>query len=170
MSSNPSSSISCIPGTSLIPNLGERHQARFRRECAVLQLLTIIGHIMIKIGIDKSKYRGLMYKATRLALTIDGRIFVLLQHLLEREWLKRYTVTNEMFAHCLYPVQTQTVQHGTSAFHNDQDYNTHEKPHIKCDNNHDYSKNAGLAEGVSQGHRPEHERKLLMSKGQRPQA
>ena len=94
---------------------------------------------------------------------------LLLKKGLEAERLKRYTITNEMLAHGLDPVQTQRVQHGTSTLHDDKDGDGEEEPDGEEDEDGDDALHAGHAEGVGQSHGPQHNRELLVSKGQGPE-
>lgn len=64
---------------------------------------------------------------------------VLLEQQLETEWLKRHTLSNEMFTHSFNPVQSQAVQHGGSTLHDTEDSNGEQEPEPERDNNHDDS-------------------------------
>ena len=70
------------------------------------------------------------YNATTANVLFELRCDVL-KHLLEAEWLKRYTLANEVLAHGLDPMQTQRVQHGRRALHNDQDGDGEEEPTVR---------------------------------------
>lgn len=93
---------------------------------------------------------------------------LLFQHELEAERLESNTLADEMLAHGLDPVQTQRVQHGTGALHDDKDGDGKEEPDGEEDKDSDDALDAGHAEGVGKGHGPKHDRELLVSKGQGP--
>lgn len=88
---------------------------------------------------------------------------LLLKHRLEAERLKRHTVTHEMLAHGLDPVQTQAVQHGRRALHDDEHGNGEEEPDGEEEENGKDARGARHAERVGQRHAPEHNRELLVS-------
>ena len=76
------------------------------------------------------------------------------QHELEAEWLESDTLSDEMLAHGLDPVETQRVQHGARALHNDQDSDGEEEPDSEEDEDGDDTSDAAHAEGVGESHRP----------------
>lgn len=94
---------------------------------------------------------------------------LLFQHKLEAERLEGNTLSDEMLAHGLDPVQTQRVQHGTGALHNNKNSDCKEEPDSEEDKDGDDALGASHAEGVGKGHGPQHDRKLLVSKGQGPE-
>lgn len=91
------------------------------------------------------------------------------QHELEAEWLERNTLSNEMLAHGLDPVETQRVQHGTCTLHNDQDGNGKEEPNGEEDEDSKNASDARNAESIGQGHGPQNDGELLVSKRQGPE-
>ena len=74
-----------------------------------------------------------------------------------------------MLAHGLDPVQTQRVQHGTGALHDDKDGDGKEEPDGEEDEDGKDSHWTGDGQGVGEGHSPQHDRELLVSKGQGPE-
>jgi hypothetical protein len=94
---------------------------------------------------------------------------LLLKKGLEAERLKRYTITNEMLAHGLDPVQTQRVQHGTSSFHDTENHDGQREPETKDENHQDRANNASVRECVLHGHLPQDDRETLMGEGQSPE-
>jgi hypothetical protein len=94
---------------------------------------------------------------------------LLLQHKLEAKRLESNTLADEMLAHGLDPVETQRVQHGTGALHDDKHSDGEEEPDGEEHENGDDALDAGHAEGVGEGHGPQHDRELLVSKGQGPE-
>ena len=94
---------------------------------------------------------------------------LLLQHKLEAKRLESNSFSDEMLAHGLDPVQTQRVQHCTGALHDDKNGDGEEEPDSEEDENGDDALDAGHAEGVGQGHGPQHDRELLVSEGQGPE-
>ena len=94
---------------------------------------------------------------------------LLFQHELEAERLESDTLADEMLAHGLDPVQTQRVQHGTGALHDDKDGDGKEEPDGEEDEDGEDAHGAGDGQGVGEGHGPQHDRELLVSKGQGPE-
>lgn len=94
---------------------------------------------------------------------------LLFQHQLEAERLERHALSDEMLAHCLDPVQTERMQHGTRALHDDQDSDGKEEPHSEEDEDGDDTSGTSHAEGVGESHGPKHNGELLVSKRQSPE-
>ena len=69
-----------------------------------------------------------------------------------------------MFRHGLDPMEPQTMQHSTGAFHDTQNSDGEAEPHIEGDDGHYNAKSTGLLEGVADGHGPEDDGQLLMRK------
>lgn len=92
-----------------------------------------------------------------------------LQHKLEAERLERDTLSHEMLAHGLDPVETQRVQHGTGAFHDNQDGDGEEEPDGEEDKHSNDTGNASHGESVGKCHRPQDDGELLVSERQCPE-
>ena len=95
---------------------------------------------------------------------------LLLQHLLKAKRLKRYAITLEMLTHGLDPVQTERMQHGTRALHDDQNGNREHEPEVEETDGGDDTGGAGHGEGDAEGHAPEDDGELLMGEGEGPEA
>lgn len=65
-----------------------------------------------------------------------------------------YSFTDEMFAHRLNPMQSQAMQHGTSALHHAKDSYGKKEPYVKEDNNHDNSEGPRKFECFADCHIP----------------
>lgn len=111
-----------------------------------------------------SRKTALLHNLTKLL-----RLLILLQHRLKREWLKRQSITQEMLTHRLNPMQPQTVQHSTRAFHNDQHCDGEEEPHEECNDQGNNADDSGGVQARGKGHGPEHEGELLVSQRQGPE-
>jgi hypothetical protein len=94
---------------------------------------------------------------------------LLFQHELEAERLECDSLSDEMLAHRLDPVETQRVQHGTSALHDNQDSNGKEEPDGEEDEDGDDANSASHGESVGEGHRPQHDGELLVGERQGPE-
>ena len=94
---------------------------------------------------------------------------LLFQHELEAERLECDTLSDEMLAHRLDPVETQRVQHGTSAFHDDQNSDGEEEPDGEEDEDGDDANSTGHGESIGERHRPQHDGELLVSERQSPE-
>jgi hypothetical protein len=94
---------------------------------------------------------------------------LLFQHELEAERLESDTLSNEMLAHRLDPVETQRVQHGTRALHDDQDGDGEEEPDGEEEEDGDDAHSASHGESVGKGHGPQHNGELLVSERQSPE-
>jgi hypothetical protein len=123
---------------------------------------------MIQYTTDLSTLRPYKHNETT-ALTLLQLRHLLFQHELEAEWLESNTLSNEMLAHRLDPVETQRVQHGARTLHDNQDGDGEEEPDGEEDEDGENAGDAGHAEGVGEGHGPEDDRELLVSKRQRPE-
>lgn len=75
-----------------------------------------------------------------------------------------------MLAHGLDPVQTQRVQHGRRALHDDQDGDGEKEPHGEEDEDGEDAEGTLHGEGVVERHVPEHDGELLMGEGEGPEA
>lgn len=87
---------------------------------------------------------------------------LILKQLLKAKWLKRHTVTNEMLAHSLDPVQTQRMQHGTSTLHDTQYSNRECEPEVEDKDHDEGAADAGEGECVLHGHFPEDDGETLV--------
>lgn len=94
---------------------------------------------------------------------------LLFQHELEAERLESDTLSDEMLAHRLDPMETQRVQHGTRALHDDQDRDGEEEPDGEEDEYGDDANSTGHGEGIGEGHGPQHDGELLVSERQGPE-
>lgn len=94
---------------------------------------------------------------------------VLLQHSLETERLEWNPIAHEMLTHSLDPVQTEGVQHGTRTFHDDEDRDREEEPHVERDDDHEDAEGSCDGQTVGEGHVPENDGELLMGEGERPE-
>ena len=94
---------------------------------------------------------------------------LLFQHELEAERLESDTLSNEMLAHRLDPVETQRVQHGTGALHDDQNSDGEEEPDGEEDEDSDDANSTGHGESVGERHGPQHDGELLVSERQSPE-
>ena len=94
---------------------------------------------------------------------------LLFQHELEAERLERDTLSDEMLAHRLDPVETQRVKHSTRALHHDQDSDGEEEPDGEEDEDGDNSNSTGHGESVGESHGPQHDGELLVSERQSPE-
>ena len=94
---------------------------------------------------------------------------LLFQHELEAERLESNTLSNKMLAHRFDPVETQGVQHGTRALHDDQDGDGEEEPDGEEDEDCDDADSTGHGESVGEGHGPQHDGELLVSERQGPE-
>jgi len=74
-----------------------------------------------------------------------------------------------MLAHRLDPVQTQGVKHCARAFHDNEDGDGEEKPHVEGDDDHGDAEGAGDGETVGEGHGPKDDGELLMGEGEGPE-
>lgn len=80
---------------------------------------------------------------------------ILLQQCLETKWQEGYSITYEMFTHCLDPVQPERMQHSTRPFHDAENSDRQDEPHVECHDSHDYSSSVGSAgEGIAESHVP----------------
>lgn len=100
----------------------------------------------------------------------SAQAFVLLQDGLEAKGLKRHALADEMLAHGLDPVQAQGVEHGAGALHDAEDGDGEGEPHVKGDDGHGDAEGAGAAEGVADGHGPQHDAELLVGEREGPEA
>lgn len=94
---------------------------------------------------------------------------LILQHQLKTERLESHTIANKMLAHRFDPVQSQTVQHGARALHDDQDADGQDEPKAEEEEDADDAGGAFELESVGERHGPEHDGKLLVSKGEGPE-
>ena len=94
---------------------------------------------------------------------------LLFQHELEAERLECDTLSDEMLAHRLDPVETQRVQHGTRTLHDDQDGDGEEEPDGEEDEDSDDANSTGHGESVGERHGPQHDGELLVSERQSPE-
>jgi hypothetical protein len=94
---------------------------------------------------------------------------LILQKLLEAKRFKRHTVTNEMLAHSLDPVQTQRMQHGTRTLHDTQYGNRKREPEVKDKHHDEGAAHTRKGKGVLHGHFPEHNRETLMGEREGPE-
>ncbi len=94
---------------------------------------------------------------------------LLFQHELEAERLESNTLSDEMLAHRLDPVETQRVQHGARALHDDQDGDGEEEPDGEEDEDGDDAHSTSHGEGIGEGHGPQHDGELLVSERQSPE-
>jgi hypothetical protein len=78
----------------------------------------------------------------------------LLQQNLEAEWLERHTITNEMLAHRLDPMQTQGMQHGTRTLHDTQHSDCACKPEVEDGNDENSTFDTSEAKCVLHCHVP----------------
>lgn len=74
-----------------------------------------------------------------------------------------------MLGHGFHPMQPQTVQHRARAFHDAQDGDGEEEPHVEGDDGHDDGQDAGLLECVADSHVPQDDGQLLMCERQGPE-
>ena len=65
-------------------------------------------------------------------------------------------------------MQSQTVQHGTGAFHDAQYEEGQHEPEIEETDGRDNANDASKAKGDTKSHFPEDDRELLMSEGESP--
>jgi len=91
------------------------------------------------------------------------------EHGLKAEGFEWNTITKEMLAHGFDPVQSQTVQHGGCTLHDDQDGNSKEEPDNEEEEDDKGTGGTSEGESILQGHGPQHNRQLLMSKRQSPE-
>lgn len=95
---------------------------------------------------------------------------ILLQNSFEAERCEWYTVTNEMFAHCFDPVETEGVKHSTGSFHHTENGDSKHEPKVERNDSHDHSEGwRGLEESVAESHAPKDGGKLLMGKRKSPE-
>ena len=94
---------------------------------------------------------------------------LILKHQLKTERLKSHTITDEMLAHRLHPMQPQTVQHGARTLHDHQHSNSEEEPDGEENKDRDHAGSAFHAESVGEGHGPEDDGELLVGEGEGPE-
>jgi len=123
---------------------------------------------MIQYTTDLSTLQPYKHKRNTLLALLQLR-HLLLEHKLEAERLESNTLSNEMLAHRLDPVQTQRVQHGARTLHDDQDGDGEEEPDGEEDEDRDNAGGTFHAESVGKSHGPQDDRKLLVSKRQSPE-
>jgi hypothetical protein len=112
------------------------------------------------------QYTKLISSSSNKLLQISHFFF---EHGLKAEGLEWNTITKEMLAHGFDPVQSQTVQHGRCTLHDDQNGNSEEEPDDEEEEDDKGTSSSSEGESVSQGHGPQHDRQLLMSKRQSPE-
>lgn len=80
---------------------------------------------------------------------------LLFQEGLETKCQERYSITDEMLAHGLDPMQPERMQHSASALHNAKNDKSESEPHVEGDNDHDHSHDVGfLPESATNSHSP----------------
>lgn len=94
---------------------------------------------------------------------------IFLEEDLKAERLEWHTITDEMLAHSLNPVQTQRVQHGTSTFHHTKNHDGQREPETEYEYHQDGANNASVGESVLHGHLPQDNGETLMGKRQSPE-
>jgi hypothetical protein len=77
--------------------------------------------------------------------------------------LEGQSVANKVLAHRFDPVETERVQHGAGALHDDEHGDGDEEPHVEADDDHDHAQRARHCERVAKRHAPQHDAKLLVS-------
>lgn len=122
-------------------------QSHVNRE---IQLLYI--PIGVQQGLPPFQTRSLPLRPDEASTSLINRL--LLEQQLETKRFKRNTFADEMFAHCLDPVETERVQHGTCTFHDTQDGDGEDEPEKERDDDHEYLRATGRAECISKRHTP----------------
>ena len=74
------------------------------------------------------------------------------------EMAKTYPFSDEMLAHSLDPVQSQTVQHGAGPLHDAEHKDREDEPEIEGGNDHDDSDYSRAFKGGPDRHVPQHDR------------
>ena len=95
------------------------------------------------------RYNDLASNSSDRLLQISHFFF---EHGLKAKGFEWDTITKEMLAHGFDPVQSQTVQHGGSTLHDDQDSDSEEEPDNEEEENDKGTGYTSEGKGVGQGH------------------
>lgn len=111
------------------------------------------------------------YSSTNEKNTDDTKLlhWILFQKNLETEWFKGHTITNEMFAHSLDPMQAERMQHSAGTLHDTEHCNCEHEPAKEDDDHGDRPDDAGHEKCIPDRHVPQDNRESLMGEGKSPE-
>lgn len=135
----------------------------------IQKVLSLVLHNHTTSAMQKTKQTTSRVNSAMMIASLQLRQF-LFQHILKTKRLKSDSLSDEMLAHGLDPVQTQRVQHGTGALHDHQNCDGQSEPESEGAEDDKDAEGAFEGEGVLEGHVPEDDGELLMGEGKGPEA